>query len=142
MPATVIAERILATRAPKTWRNRRGGGIERDVECRVAVLRVNARVMAASMLGPRAMASRVRVIRLCLRHAGLLRVIPREHAASLVSNMTETGMLARRRHRHEHGGLRRLPGDDDQSGRAAVTESENLPGASTVPSAVPIMSVV
>ncbi len=69
MPATVIAERILATRAPKTWRNRRGGGIERDVECQVALLRVNASVMAASMLGPRTMASRVRVIRLCLRHA-------------------------------------------------------------------------
>ena len=63
MPATVTAERILATRAPKTWRNRRGGGTERDVECRVAVLRVNARVMAASMLGPRTMTSRVRVIR-------------------------------------------------------------------------------
>ena len=70
MPATVIAERILATRAPKTWRNRRGGGIERDVECRVAVLRVNARAMAASMLGARTMASRGPGYPVCLCRAG------------------------------------------------------------------------
>jgi hypothetical protein len=47
---------------------------------------------------------------------------------------TEAGIPARRRHFGEHGGLRRLPGDNDQSG-TAVTESENPLGAIAMRSA-------
>ena len=55
--------------ALKTWRKRRGGGIERDVECRVAMLRVNARGLGCQHAWAADDGEQCPVIRLCLRHA-------------------------------------------------------------------------